>query len=142
MFYNVLEVAKYIIYHEKSEGRTVSNLRLQKLLYFIQAKFLIEKEEPCFTEKMEAWNYGPVVPIVYSAYRYYGSMPLPCENSSNFSIDESDKEKIDSMLDSCSEYSTSTLVEITHTQAPWITAHKRPNREITPESIYWYFEKV
>ena len=140
MTYNALEVARYIIYHEEQAGRPVSNLRLQKLLYFVQAKFLVEKNEPCFTQKMEAWNFGPVVPKVYKAYRYYGNTPIPCEDESDdFSIRRSDRKIIDSMLDSCSQYATSTLVDITHGQDPWIHAHQTDDRIITPFSIYSYF---
>lgn len=40
MIYNALDVARYIIDYEATQGRTVSNLRLQKLLYFIQAQFI------------------------------------------------------------------------------------------------------
>lgn len=140
MIYDALEVARYIIYHEEQAGRPVSNLRLQKLLYFVQAKFLVEKEKPCFDQRMEAWNFGPVVPKVYKAYRYYGSTPIPCEDESNdFSIQPSDREIIDSILDSCSRYATSTLVDITHAQDPWIHAHQTDDRIITPLAIYSYF---
>lgn len=40
MMYNALDVARYIIDYEATQGRTVSNLRLQKLLYFVQCVFL------------------------------------------------------------------------------------------------------
>lgn len=58
MTYSALEVARYIIHHEAQQGRTVSNLRLQKLLYFVQAKFVVDGHDasPCFYEKMEAWG--------------------------------------------------------------------------------------
>lgn len=142
MIYDALEVARYIIYHEDQEERPVSNLRLQKLLYFVQAKFLVEKGEPCFKQRMEAWNFGPVVPKVYKVYRYYGSTPIPCKDeSSDFSIQSSDRKRINSMLDSCSRYATSTLVDITHEQEPWIQAHQTEERVITPVSIYDYFTR-
>ena len=67
MTYQARDIAEYIIYREASQGRTVSNLRLQKLLYFVQAQFIVQKDAPCFTERMEAWDYGPVVPEVYRA---------------------------------------------------------------------------
>ena len=144
MSYNVFEIARYIIYYETQAGRYVNNLRLQKLLYFVQAKYLVEKEKPLFEERMEAWNFGPVVPKVYREYSYYGLNHIFCyDETDDFLIDSDTKKIINSMLDSCSEYDTSTLVDIIHGQEPWIHAHKSDDRTITPLAIYSYFsEKV
>lgn len=140
MAYNVMDIAKYIIYHEDSQGRTVSNLRLQKLLYFVQAQFVVKKDSPCFSQRMEAWDYGPVVPEVYHSYKFFGSNAIPCTKSS-FRIGEADRALIDSMLDSCSNYSTSTLVEMTHSQDPWKLAYRNIfDNEITAASMCKYFK--
>lgn len=58
MIYDALDVAKYVINYEASQNRSVSNLRLQKLLYFIQAQFLVTNHHACFPDKMEAWDLG------------------------------------------------------------------------------------
>ena len=143
MIYDALEDARYVIYHEEQAGRPVSNLRLQKLLYFIQAKFLIVKHEPCFTERMEAWDFGPVVPTVYHQYRYYGGGIIPFQGSSSFSFHPADQNLIDMMLDNCSMHSTSDLVEKTHQQDPWKNAYASSqmglDAEISIDSIYKYF---
>ena len=59
MTYSALEVARYIIHHEAQQRRTVSNLRLQKLLYFVQAQFAVNATDgqPCFKDRMEAWDF-------------------------------------------------------------------------------------
>lgn len=51
--YGVLDVCRYIINYSNRKDYGVSNLKLQKLLYFIQAYFLINSSEnkPCFSEK-------------------------------------------------------------------------------------------
>ena len=142
MTYQARDIAEYIIYREASQGRTVSNLRLQKLLYFVQAQFIVQKDVPCFTERMEAWDYGPVVPEVYRAYKFYGSNAIPYTKTSFRHIDDADKVLIDSMLDSCSDYSTSTLVDMTHSQNPWKFAYQNPlDNEITISSMYHYFKE-
>lgn len=143
MTYSALEVARYIIYHEAQQGRTVSNLRLQKLLYFVQAKFIADGQNasPCFYEPMEAWGFGPVVREVYYAYRYYGGAMIPPERNFSTMIALSDRSMIDEILDDCAQYSTSALVDITHSQTPWQDARRNPyNKEITTASIYNYFK--
>ena len=72
MSYNVLDVSRYIINYCNENYYLISNLKLQKILYFVQAFFLEAKNEECFREEIESWDFGPVVPEVYREYRKYG----------------------------------------------------------------------
>lgn len=62
------DVSKYIITKCSQELKPVSNLQLQKVLYFIQVAFLQKLGKPCFEDDFEAWMYGPVIPSIYSIY--------------------------------------------------------------------------
>lgn len=119
---SALEVAKYVINHEHKEGRPITNLRLQKLLYFVQAKILVETGNPCFDDEMEAWDFGPVVPSVYHNYKFFGAWNLMDEPKPPKLPEEN---RINEMLKKCSVYPTNQLVEITHTQRPWIEAYAK-----------------
>ncbi len=79
MSYNVIDVCRHVINYSNEHDYGVSNLKLQKLLYFIQAYFLTNKKDntPCFDEKIEAWDFGPVVPEAYHEYKQYGSGDIP-----------------------------------------------------------------
>ena len=105
MTYSALEVARYIINHEAQQGRTVSNLRLQKLLYFVQVQFVVNGHDasPCFNEKMEAWGFGPVVREVYYEYRYYGGAVIPPDRNFSTTITPRDQNMIDEILDYCAQ---------------------------------------
>lgn len=46
----------------------ISNLKLQKLLYFSWLEYYRRNGTPLFEEEFEAWKYGPVVPSVYYDY--------------------------------------------------------------------------
>ena len=141
MAYSAFEVARYIIHHEAQQNRPVSNLRLQKLLYFVQAKFVMDSHgtSPCFYEKMEAWGFGPVVREVYYEYRYYGGAMIPPERNFSTTIAPRDQSMLDEILNDCAQFSTSALVHITHSQTPWQEA-RRYNKEITTAAIYNYFK--
>lgn len=119
----------------------VSNLKLQKILYFIQAKFLVEKNTLCFSEKIEAWTFGPVIPEVHQQYKIFGNAHIPCVDvQDDFKISEQDKASIDNMIDKCAKFTASQLVEITHRQTPWKKAYKSyQNNEITQLSIKEFF---
>lgn len=157
--YDVLDVSRYVINYSNEKGYGISNLKLQKILYFIQAFFLIKKPngEPCFSEKIEAWDFGPVVPKAYHEYKIYGSGNIPSisfytkldkKNIWNSEvtmyddsvIDNDDKHLINLVVDRFSDYSATDLVTLTHKQTPWKEAYRgRQNNEITIEAITRYF---
>ena len=143
--YSALLIAKYIIRRCAACGKSISNLKLQKILYFVQAEFLVDIGVCCFSDAIEAWDFGPVVPVVYRVYRIYGSANIPAETSNGLpSIRSEDMDRINSIVDECSEYSASQLVEITHNQSPWRDAYYKPgvNNEITPDSIKSFFSEA
>lgn len=154
-----LDVARYIINYSNEKGYPISNLRLQKLLYFVQACYLslTEKKDPCFDDRIEAWDFGPVVPSVYHEFKQFGNGSIPTiecyytfdknnilslkkHEFSKEIIPADDRMAIDLVVSSFSEFTTSSLVKLTHEQKPWIEARKRGlNAEITNESIQEYF---
>ena len=122
--YSVLLVAKYIIKHCNDNHIPVSNLKLQKLLYFVQAEFLVNTGMPCFPEEIEAWDFGPVVPVAYHKYKVYGSSSIPYTDVGLIGrITSDDQRRINEIVDECAQYTASQLVEITHRQTPWIEAY-------------------
>ena len=159
MGYNVLDVCRYVINYSNKHDYGISNLKLQKVLYFIQAYFLTNKKShtPCFNEKIEAWDFGPVVPEAYHEYKQYGSGDIPTlksyilfdnENIWNSKrvlcnddvITNEDKNLIDKVVDKFSDYSATDLVSLTHRQSPWIDVYvPHQNNEITLDAIRKYF---
>lgn len=81
MAYDALDITRYVIKYSNDQDYGVSNLKLQKILYFIQAYFLIQTNHPCFKESIEAWDFGPVVPDVYKQYKAYGGTDIPTMES-------------------------------------------------------------
>jgi len=149
MLYNALSVAHYIINYCNEQRKGVSNLKLQKLLYFVQAEFLVSTPHntPCFEDPIEAWDFGPVVPNVYHEYKIYGSGIIPSVSSDPFAdyyqkILSADQEMINEIVQEAANYSASQLVAITHNQAPWRSAYRKGfNNIISNESIFNYFKE-
>lgn len=74
--YDPRAVANLLLDLANNESLSISNLTLQKLLYFAHAHFLIRTEQPLVRGGFEAWEYGPVQPAVYQAFKSEGSRPL------------------------------------------------------------------
>lgn len=144
MPYKAFEIAEYIVWHENEKHRFVNPLRLQKLLYFVQAHRIAVTGQPLFTDRMEAWDYGPVVLDVFRKYRFYGSGIIPFLKEPAFAIAQSDMQRINEMLDYCASFSNTELLNKIHAQAPWQNAYHRSSRwgldcEITPDAIREFF---
>lgn len=110
--YSAIDIAKYIISKSNVDKFPVSNLKLQKLLYFVQREFLLKQNKPLFTETIEAWMYGPVVDVVYGTFCGQGADPIKKEFETN--IDSSSKEIIDTVLENNISKKPWELVEETH----------------------------
>lgn len=78
MAYKAMDIAKYIINKCTTDLHPISNLQLQKILYYVQKAFL-ENETVAFEDEIEAWQFGPVVPEVYYQYCGFGAMPIRME---------------------------------------------------------------
>lgn len=141
--YDVDSVAKYVVMYCNQQHKIVSNLGLQKILYFIQAEFLVTKKEPCFSEQIEAWDLGPVVPRVYHKYKVYGAACIPFVETNYYPpFTNEDRRLINSVIDACLSYSVSELVQKTHQQDPWKDAYSPYRRNPIPtDTIKQYFSK-
>lgn len=106
--------ARYIC--EKS-GWTVSNLKLQKLMYLAQMVYMGRTGgKRLFEGVFQAWDYGPVEPTLYQKVKPFGSGPVQnvFSDARNFKENDPKKAVLD---DSCNRYLKFTpgdLVEITH----------------------------
>ena len=72
------DVADYFLAQcDEDSGDIISNLKLQKLVYYAQGFSLAFFGEALFSEPIEAWMHGPVVPALYRKYSHYGNGALP-----------------------------------------------------------------
>lgn len=117
--YDALTIAMYIISKCFAEGRPVSNLRLQKLLYFVQLESYKRRSEPMFLDNMVAWQFGPVLRDIYYQYNMYGGSPILLSYN-NLSIDTNCKQIIDDVILINENIPIWQLVDMTHEQGgPW-----------------------
>ena len=112
MAYSAVELSKYIITKCARENKPISNLQLQKILYFIQKEYLQKKGVPAFNDPIEAWQFGPVVPRSYYRFCGYGGMPIHTEYV--FDIEQNDKNIINPIVDEKCSLDPWDLVRETH----------------------------
>lgn len=137
-------VAKYILsLADIEKGQVISNLALQKLLYYCQGYYLAftENNEALFEENIVAWRYGPAVENVYQEYKKYGSASLPNNEWTDemvATLSEKQRNVIEAVNDVYKGYSAIALMEKTHMETPWRETEQ--SEIITREKIYAFFK--
>ncbi|WP_058993867.1 Panacea domain-containing protein [Sarcina ventriculi] len=139
MIYDVNTIANYIVNYSIDNSNPVSNLKLQKLLYYVQANFLVNKNTPCFGEDITHWRHGPVVVNVYSKFKkYFNNNILDKQELTNNQLDNNDILLIEKVINSYSNTSAWEMVAKTHSEAPWIETNN--NSTININYIKNYFQ--
>jgi uncharacterized phage-associated protein len=124
------QTADYITLKLEEGGEELSHLKLQKLLYYVQAWHLAFTNAPLFNAKFQAWIHGPVSRAIYDRFApsksLYGSINR-FDLSAGFdpgSLPEEAKSHIDNVLEVYAKYSGTQLEEISHREEPWISARR------------------
>lgn len=63
-----LVLAGYLVQKCLDEGLKITNLKLQKMLYFVQLRSIQVDGHELIEDDFEAWKFGPVINKVYYAY--------------------------------------------------------------------------
>jgi uncharacterized phage-associated protein len=129
----VLQAAEYLLASGTSQDGTpaVSNLKLQKFLYYAQGLHLAEYGEPLFAEDFQAWRHGPVCPQAYHAFKQHGSRPIPRPAVDAWSLPPRARRILDQVIVEYGAVSAWDLRELTHTEPPWRDAYKDQERPAT-----------
>ncbi|WP_346862853.1 type II toxin-antitoxin system antitoxin SocA domain-containing protein [uncultured Draconibacterium sp.] len=119
--YSVFDIANKILAKAANNeaGDLISNLKLQKLLYYMQGFHLALFDSPLFENEIEAWQYGPVIPEVYHHFKDNGNKGItPTEEIIALNGDE--ENLFDSVFSVYGEYSAVGLMNLTHQESPWL----------------------
>jgi uncharacterized phage-associated protein len=74
--FDVRSVANFVLDEADKCGVEVTNMALNKLVYFMHCDFLLERKSPLVGAKIEAWKHGPVFREVYHEFKRWGDEPI------------------------------------------------------------------
>jgi uncharacterized phage-associated protein len=130
--YDARDVANFILDSADRRDLPVTNLALQKLLYFAHGWFFAMFEEPLIRNKFEAWQFGPVQRMLYDQFKSFKDGPITGTRATYIDpetgdqvyrvpdIDPNHAAIIEQVLDQYSGYSAGQLVEESHAEdGPW-----------------------
>lgn len=141
---DVLSVAAYAL----RELGCSTTMKLQKTVYYAQAYYLVEYKRPLFSERIEAWVNGPVVPDLFEKHR--GKFVVEANFLDEYykGISRDAACAVSHVVACVKDMSGSELSALTHSERPWLDARKgcaptaRCDNEITVSSIYEYYSSA
>ena len=140
-----IDFANFFIDVANNTNDCMTNLKLNKLLYFAQAWSLARRGKPLFSEDIQAWDLGPVTPTVYREFRKYGKERIPAVVG-NYDCGMFSAEELDLLVDIAREYgkySAPTLVDMSHVEGgPWKETRQANKQVIPKEKMRQYFSSL
>jgi uncharacterized phage-associated protein len=147
--HTALDVANAFIEIAARNGQRLTNMQLQKLVYFAFGYYAGFMNSKLFRDEIQAWGYGPVIPTLYHKLKGYGvgavTELLP---STNIVGDSSvEKKIIEGVWDSYHNYTALQLSSLTHKdgtpwQHMWEKSKGRKNVPIPFSLIREHYEKL
>lgn len=142
-----LLVADYLLLRARQEGVPITNKKLQKLLYYVQAWSAALNNKKVYDDRIEAWVHGPAIKSVYLAFQAFGANPIKkdVDESIVAQISEEAKTVIDQVWDIYKKYDADYLEYLTHSEKPWQEAraslepHVSSENEISFESMRAFY---
>lgn len=118
--YSAINIAKFIVSYCYLKGNPISNLKLQKLLYYVWIEYYKQTNRWLFNNAICAWQLGPVVPEVYNEFSSFAGIPIRRQYMSTEEIPEEDMVLIAHAIDLYLPMTAGGLVEKTHEPGkPW-----------------------
>ena len=121
MAFKALDVAKYVVDYCTKQNKSISNLKLQKMLYFLWIDYYKITKEYLFEENIYAWPFGPVISDVYYEYCSYAGNPITKTYDDVVEIFNNEiLLEINNIIDKYINYTANQLVNISHKFGfPW-----------------------
>ena len=159
MTYDGRQVSNFVLDICDQNGRSLTNLALQKVLYFCHVWSLVELGRPLIRHHFEAWQYGPVLQYVYHEFKIFDRSPIIARSKKTnplngqkeivaYEFDVEVEALLKRVVNFYSRLSSSYLVDLSHADdGPWakVWHHEgtvRPGMQIYDEDIKAYYSKA
>jgi uncharacterized phage-associated protein len=116
------KVADFLLAESRERGEVLTNLKLQKLLYYAQAWHLALHGKPLFRENFRAWVHGPVLLSQYHRFKEYRWQPILEEVERPNDLGDDLESHFDEVLEVFGSETAVALEMMTHREAPWLEA--------------------
>lgn len=152
-------IANFVLDLCEVEGRKITNLSLQKILFFCHAWSLVVLGRPLIKHQFEAWKFGPVLQYLYRDFKKFDCEPINSravkldlstgnEQIVPYEFDAETEDLLKKVIRFYSRLSAGTLVEMSHVEGgPWHEAWMyegsvNPGMKINDQAIAKFYSNV
>jgi uncharacterized phage-associated protein len=136
---SAINVAQRFLNLAKADGKQLTNLHLQKLVFFAHGVHLAGfNDVPLIDEPVKAWNFGPVIPHLYEKLRVYGKGTVTDElvPANDLALSDTEDRAIQATWRAYGKHSSSQLVNISHLPGtPWHQVWEENKFGIIPDKV-------
>ena len=138
---HVKDVAEYFLYlDDQNDGDGISNLKLQKLVYYAQGFYSAVFDRALFNSQISAWVHGPVVIDLYHECSNFGKNPILAPDAIDHGkLNSDESEMIEEVFEVFGQFSAWKLRNMTHEEDPWLN-HEHLADVIPLPEITEYFK--
>lgn len=139
------QVADYILWLAKQSNNPVTPMQLLKLVYICHGWMTGLYSRPLIREYAEAWQYGPVIPVLYRRFRSYGGGYISESPEKPVCFDPAEESIIEQVWKHYGRMSGVQLSSLTHQKGtPWeITWNMRgPSCSISNDLIEQHYKQL
>jgi uncharacterized phage-associated protein len=125
--YDSITIANRILDHAKKSGDTLTPMQLLKLVFLAHGWSLALLGRPLINDRIEAWQYGPVIPRLYAAVREFRSSPVvgPLRADKRETLDDDEEEIVRQTYENYGRLSGPALSRLTHESgSPWSKTYR------------------
>ena len=95
-------------------------MQVLKLIYMAHGWSMAALDRPLIMDRIEAWEFGPVIPAVYHAFRPHGAYNLSPFQMYERETEEKIEKLLEEVYDLYEDKSASQLSKLTHISGgPW-----------------------
>lgn len=133
---DVIKNSEYIIEYYKRKEKPITNLELQKLMYFLEAIYMVSTgEEYLFNEEFAAWIFGPVNLDVYKLYKKFGSSSIVLNKEVH--INPVNYKYIENLYEMFKDFTVTNLVNLSHSEgSPWLEIYNESKDGLIPKDEF------
>jgi uncharacterized phage-associated protein len=150
-------VANFVLDYCDRQGHEITNLALQKILFFCHAESLVRRNTPLIKHEFEAWKHGPVLQYLYSEFKNFDDRPVTSRATrldtstgkrlvAKCELNSEESEFLSAVLDIYTRIDTWQLVKLSHAEGgPWDKTWNHdgttnPGMKITTQDILESFD--
>lgn len=139
---SAIDVVDYFLSKTINDDEELTNLKIQKLIYYAQGFHLAIFDRELYQDEIEAWRYGPVCPEVYHKLKENGSNIILYDKSKqDFSkiFNKDQIELLDEIYNIFGQFSAWKLRDMTHEEPTWMN-NKDSASTISHKEMKEYFK--